>query len=280
MMEVLTSVELPEALLPLNAKVNDYDFVLAHWYLKSAIYRDYYNNRVGKRGMILDNGAAELIPKGLSISDSDYESVINTLQPDVFIPFDNLNDPEYTYTSCLRALERHPNNAGAIIHGRSIDEYREMAVRYARNLPAKTLFIPSISAGFLDYYNTYKDTEYANQLCKKLLKVSGSEYAIGRILMIEDIVPTTNYSHIHLLGSTNINEFPELLKSFAFRNHPPKMVTIDTSYPIKIAADGKYIGEEYSKPQCAIDDIQVTPTSKQLMKSNIDYFNYLIHNRV
>lgn len=279
---MLCCSEMPVCMLGYDVEVNDYDFVLYHQFIKNSTYRETYLNRRTtdpNRLMILDNSAYEFFVSGESFNVDDYVRVVNELRPDIYIVPDSLMNTEETLKRSAAWLENYlikitaktPSGSSPIPmmtpQGRTRAEFNQclqyMATWIEQLKLPKFLCIPfhdeflkigAIPTGIVDaiYSNGEEITV-------------DRKYAIGRVLLMNELCMILPDYKFHLLGSHD----PAEIRSH--RGHP-QIMSIDSGYPVKCGIAGVVMGEETEKPNISIDDFcdkELNDKTKELILSNI-----------
>ena len=103
---IQTCCELPNDLLGVNKKLNDYDFVLYHLFISNQKYHDYYLNlsRNTSRTIIFDNSAYEFFVKGVKLDIPQFMDAIQELHPQIALLPDVLMAKEAT----IQGVKEHP----------------------------------------------------------------------------------------------------------------------------------------------------------------------------
>lgn len=291
---IQTNCELPNSMLQMNCNLNDYDFVLYHLYATNATYREYYKAlrkyRPG-RLMILDNSAYEFYVKGESIDEQGYRTVIEELQPDIYLLPDVLMHKDATLEASLNfaketKLSSHSAWLGpmpmGVLQGNSVADFEECLHEYRLN-DIKCIAVPFHNDFFkkLAYEDEHLRNEWrlnVSELCSMhhKLMTTDDDYAIGRVVFMRELKrlfdENSGYEYhtdyIHMLGSHNPYE-----KHFI---EPLQIVnSMDTGYPVKCGIAGYELGKEPGKPDIIIDeflDEPLTKDAKKLIAMNIKKF--------
>ena len=270
--------ELPFCMLGNELEANDYDFVLYHQYIHSDTYRENYLRRREEyphRMMILDNSAYEFFVSGEQFIPDDYVRVINELKPDYYIIPDILMDAEGTAGAAVGWMNmNYMKCAGSgakpffTPQGKTRKEFDwccQMFDNIIRRLGLPHLFCIPFHDEFLkigpipmDIRNqVYPDPETRITIDRK--------YALGRVMLMRDMVEKYPDYQFHLLGSHD----PAELRGYVGMD---QIRSFDSGYPVKLGVCGVRIGEEEEKPDIIIDDFcnaEMNDETKNLILDNI-----------
>lgn len=275
--------ELPLTMLQENLRLNEYDFVLFHLYIKYPEYRDYYKKlreTHPDRLMILDNSAYEFFVKGETLDLPSYRDAIIDLHPDMYILPDVLMNKQETLGLSFTFLSLHEidiikafSNTGikvpkplAVAQGNSAEELFECLLKY-REAHIHNVALPFHNSFYKEYY----DDTTANRFRNIFGPLNDDHrYAMGRIKFVQDAaLMLKQFDHVHLLGSHCPAE-----KAF----HKDYVHTIDTGYPVKCGIACYKMFEEPAKPNIIIDDFmttELTAEQQALIDTNINKFKNL-----
>ena len=274
--------ELPNCLLDMNNKINEYDFVLFHLYISDDIYKNYYLRQREShpdRLMILDNSAYEFYVKGEELDLQKYYEAIVELKPDFYILPDVLMDKDKTIKGVLEFQILHDEDikffspkskALAVAQGNTPIElieclhlYKELIIKNIA-LPFHNEFFWKIGATIQDDMQHSLIDIYKAPLTKDHL------YALGRAQFVKNHKnELTGFNYIHLLGSHC--PFEKLF-------YGNEINSIDTGYPVKCAIAGYKLGEEPHKPEIIIDEFlnkDLDDEVKNMIIDNVSIFKSL-----
>ena len=291
--------ELPIALLNgLNEELNDFDFVLFHLYISAPQYKEYYDNMRKthpERMMILDNSAYEFYVKGKTLDLDEYEDAIISLDPTYYILPDTLMNKDKTIKDVLEFslvhqvnIEEYFDKEGpwtpqpiAVAQGKTIDEFND-CLGVLMRMGYTNIAIPFHNRFFKEEIDECDgDIAYEFATAGYNFCTEDVRYAMGRCMWMKHhglniLSPdgTPLYDMIHFLGSHCPAEKKYLKTLFSGNSQ----VSMDTSYPVKLAMCGEKLGTEEEKPKIIIDNfIHDLPSIKRvkLIVDNINTFkNY------
>lgn len=247
------SFETPLALIDSSREFNDYDYCLAHLYLKYPEYRRFFLESSAKgRDIILDNSVVEL---GFCVDDSTLISIALELKPKYMIP------PDTRKSSKL--------NAELFL------SFLDLKEKYSMLSSVKVLGVPHGKC-----YNDYVDNFNILAPHCELIGVSMIETTniFSRIVLLNKMFVDGILSRkaIHLLGSLYPIEF-SYYKQFPFLN----IESIDTSHPIIHGALGLKYDENglFYKSPLKIDsfmELTFSDFQRTCIINNIDIFKKMI----
>lgn len=256
-----------------NEKLNDYDFVLFHLYIKSEAYRQYYlTMRCLQPGrlMILDCSAYEYYVSKQELPAAEFARVISELKPDYYICPDTLMDMDKTLDDTMEFLSEYKQNVGsepmAVAQGNTPQELVHCLMQYYK-LGLKAVAIPFHNSFFVDYGDVDERSYLAFHPAVRSWN-DDMAYAAGRMHFVTEIAYLLKeFDHVHLLGSHCVIEHGY---------YPTDIVnTMDTGYPVKCAIAGYELFSEPHKPDIIIDDFlddNLSEPTKELIRSNIYKF--------
>jgi len=215
--------------------------VLAHLFLKSKSYRDFYKHRRAKGDfIILDNGCAEL---GESIGDHELLEAARDLRPNVLVCPDVLYDSSRTLEALGRFLPK-------------VD------------IDTELMGVPQGDSvqNWIDCFRVMYDMELPwIGLSKYSTKVFGTR--------LECLAWIKSHGYVrkyHLLGLAGGPASIELEGSFDF------VVSHDTAVPVKLGMQGLYL-EDYDKRGSMTDDeyfyaLYIDPVKYYMAQRNIKVY--------
>lgn len=187
----------------------DFDFILAHLYLKDKDYAKYY--KASTRFKILDNSTNEL---GEPCSLEDIKTVADDCNPNYVVAPDWIGDAIKTLEAFTKATEMFGvSKVIPVIQGATLEEAINCANTYGKGLMAVPYDIGST-----------KDDE-------------PEVMALRRALLISNLPLEMSF---HLLGFTSLQEFQ-------FYARRPNVVSLDTGVPIMLGLTGKDILDPLEK---------------------------------
>lgn len=270
--------ELPLQLLDWSNDYNEYDFVLFHL-LKNQKYANWVmSQRVNNPGrlMILDNSAYEMYVKGEEINWDEFVDAIIKFQPDYYILPDKLMDYDTTmigskefldtYSNRIRLLSTNTPKPLAVAQGNSDEELLKAIFEYQK-MDIEYIGIPF----HLSYFREGKYPPALRTIfhCMGYEETEDVKYAMGRVRFVAEYADVLKrVPKIHFLGSHCPYE------KFFYHN----FATMDTGYPVKLAMEGKRLGEEDEKPKILVDDYldkELTKAQTDLIMENIQTFKNL-----
>ena len=296
---IKTNSELPITLLNShNETLNDFDFVLFHLYVSEPGYRKYFDQmreQHPERMMIFDNSAYEFFVKGEELDLNEYEKAIIELNPDYYILPDTLMNKEKTIIDVFKFNNIHQKNIEsyfeqicepapqpiAVVQGNTIDEFNSCLTALF-NMGYTNIAIPFHNTflkdeiGECDWDISVEFADVGYDVCTEDVR-----YAMGRCMWMKhwglDLLAPDgrpHYTMLHFLGSHCPAEKKYLKKLFS----PNSKVSMDTGYPVKLAIEGKVLGEEDAKPKTIIDDFmhdEFSEDEQKLIADNVNTFkNY------
>ena len=216
---IKVSHETPISLLDLSRSFNDYSYALPHLLDQNKEYRNFFikEKELG-REIYLDNSVHE---KGVPYKRDKLLYWINELIPSNFFIPDFLEEKDKSIVQAKEWIKiQLPQETlkVAVIQAKSLGEAIECTQIY-RDLGYKKLAFPYGSSYYNDLF------PHPNEDFGK---------AMGRLMVIsklKEMKLLTNYTPIHLLGSSWPSEF-KFYKGFKF------IESLDTSNPIMAALEG------------------------------------------
>jgi len=208
-MSIRLALECPTKMLEMVQPFADFDFVLAHLYLKDEVYAKYYKEST--RFKILDNSTNEL---GEPCSLEDIKTAADSLNPNYVVAPDWVGDAPKTLEAFSKAVEIFGlGKVIPVIQGATLEEAINCANAYEKGLMAVPYDIGSIKSE------------------------SPEVMALRRALLISNLPLEMSF---HLLGFTSLQEFQ-------FYARRPNVVSIDTGVPIMLGLTGKDILDPLDK---------------------------------
>jgi hypothetical protein len=264
-MAIKISHELPNNLLGLSKRVNDYDYCLPHILDIDKRYEKHFRNeRECGNYIIMDNSLHEL---GKAYDTDRLLYWIKELEPDEFIVPDVWEDQTETISNAIDWMTvelPECTTAVAVVQAKSFDE---AAVCYQS---LKQIGYKKIAFSYgASYYNDL--VPHPNKLIGKML---------GRIMTISKlhqlgIIEKTD--RVHLLGCA-------LPQEFVYYNQKdfPFIETIDTSNPIIHALEGIEYKDHglLTKSSTKIDQIEEKELTSELLYSinhNVNRFKRFVN---
>lgn len=222
---MICGVELPVKYLDYSGYF-DFDFIIASTCLEYPAYLNYYKKGLGDRLTILDNGAFET---GEAIEDGTYIALARELQPDILVIPDVYGDNPATGCRALNFIstwKKQPIEGIELMGVLQGDSWRVLEAMYS------TIYAPE---------------------CKYI----GFPYVTG-IDRYQFLKAHPEIENVHILG------LPILTEAYGL-NQLPNVVSIDSSLPVKCAADLKLINDVLSS------DFSVKPDEISLDPLTLSY---------
>lgn len=282
---IQTCCELPNDLLGVNKKLNDYDFVLYHLFISNQKYHDYYLNlsHNTSRTIIFDNSAYEFFVKGAKLDIPQFMDAIQELRPQIALLPDVLMAKEATIQGVKECLHMNPGSYipqwMAVVQGNSTREFLE-CINVYKELGIKNIAIPFHNTFLKEDLFERGEAHIENMWRLKFGRITEDmRYALGRIELVWEMWGyLRGFDRIHFLGSHNPYE-KVFLEQILGNNHFDKTtISMDTGYPTKVALEGYALFEEPSKPEVILDDFideEIADMDKPLIISNIQKFHDL-----
>lgn len=274
--------ELPNNLLNINTKLNDYDFVLYHLFIKDNVYRNYYielRKKYPHRDMIFDNSAYEFYKNGNILDINNFLKIVKFLKPDYFILPDTLMNQSKTIKDTFDTLKYIKNDKiyknilcnsrpMAVIQGNTEKEFLKCLKIYKNN-GIDNICIPFHNNIFFELgKNNNEYVNLFNTFYKNIFE--DIYYAAGRVYFLTKNKEylLKHFKHIHILGSHC--PFEKLYYS--------DFHTMDSGYPVKCGILNIKLGEENKKPDFIIDEFlnaKLNYDQKQCIINNINIIKNL-----
>lgn len=195
--------EIPKAWLKPLSPLFDGDFAIAHQILEDKYYAEFYAEQSKKgRFVILDNAFHEL---GHPLTPQELLEAADRIKPTIVIAPDKIGDQHFTLVKFFETLEVMPPEigVGVVIQGVSPAERAEMFMKTVKR--AKMLCLP------------FKEPRF-EWFCDLLEKIPKHIQWPPRL---------------HLLGVNELWELKAFRDKIAELGISPRLVSIDTSKPIK-----------------------------------------------
>ena len=274
MSRILLNSELPKPYMELGSRLNDMDFYLFHMMeddeYSAKVYEDVtlqnavtevINEREStqqRRIQIFDNSAYEFFVRGESLDMAKFASTIVKLHPSHYLLPDTLMNKDKTIADTEKFIKEYPVHSEpiAVLQGNSIQDFLDCAMIYWNMglhniaIPFHNKFLHDLTSDSGLYWTVVDDFKCEYNVSEL---TDDMKYAVGRIMMVaylESILK--KFNHVHFLGSHCPFEV-KFLQTLVNDWH--STVTMDTAYPVKLAAEGIDMGKEKMKPTCLIDDI-------------------------
>jgi len=231
---MLLSHEVPLCLLEKSREFNDYEYCLAHKYIKDEQYKQFYlkSKELG-RFIILDNSAHELRNEGY-FDYKLFEKIIEELKPDVYIIPDEFNNKDKTLELAKEWVNKNlPGDSMGVIHGKTLIEMAECYYELDKILPPTSMIGINYDEG------AYNEFLYSDNVSQN--KSANRSHLIDLMLIINE-----KRKH-HILGCH--------IPSDVMRYKPYEWIkTMDTSNPIMSGIEGiRYSNLMHDKPKANID---------------------------
>ena len=273
---IKVSCEVPYDLLDRSEAFNDYDYCLAHEYLRNESYKNFYLNQKKKgRVIFLDNSCFEL---GCSVDIKVYAEIINELCPNlVFLPdcytdnSDQVLERIYEFKESLKTVELVCKPCWcAVIHGSSLKDalntWKRITTEFSdfvgRIAVSKSLLLKQ------EEINYYKDLYHLEDNPF----VDFNRYLFFYVLLYHgnDFGVEYKNEELHCLGNFGAFEFKNKLYKKL------NILSVDTSHPVTVAMDPYAKGKSYSEYNTREYSLQyrdgrcITPVLANCMYEKID----------
>lgn len=210
-MTIMIAHEAPVSIMPLIAKLTDYDYFLVHLFERVPEYKKYYFDVAGLRHRVIDNSIFEL---GVPYDPVEYERILRECTPEEYIIPDVLEDRAATIENAanwrLKDIRPDCGDAIGVVQG---ETYAEVRRCYEELLPHCRRVAFSFDYNFL--IDPSDDVESARNRQKMITR------------LVQDGVIDRTRSH-HLLGCFVPQEF----RYYAEKGYNSFIHSLDTSNPI------------------------------------------------
>lgn len=269
MSRILLNSELPYPYMHLGERINDYDFYLFHLLdgdpkyeeeAKREMDRTRAINSIGNnpRYMFLDNSAYEFYVQGEVLDLDKFAEAIKKYKPTHYFLPDVLMDKAQTLVNAQEFLYMHRNDSCPIgvVQGNSLQDFMDCLEAY-HDMGLSSIAIPFHNKFFsTSIFQNNKAGTINQRLCDiygEPMPTEDISYAIGRVMVVYWMAPyLKQFEHIHFLGShcpAEVALLQNIVKDWK------QLVTMDTAYPVKLAAVGEVLGKETQKPNIILDEI-------------------------
>lgn len=233
------SVELPIEYLNLSDSF-DFDFVIASTCVEHPAYLDYFRSRCPGRPTILDNGAFET---GEAITDQEYIDIACQINPDILVVPDVIGDPVATIGRIVNFM--------AVWGRKKLECSLDASLMGVIQVGGNSSWIRVFNDIFKQYEIRWVGVPY----------VSG----LDRYQLIRN---NPEWENVHILG------LPHLSEAFALQELS-NVKSIDSSLPVKVTKDGKYLVNKMSSFSYA--SAEDTSLNRALLQENLEFFTTICH---
>lgn len=264
-MRIETSHESPLASLNDSLSYNDYCYALVHLFETHQEYYDFFvksKNHLD-REVYLDNSIFEL---GESFDSDKYAEWIATLQPNVYIVPDVLEDANKTVNSWLEWESKHDFKKCkrmGVVQGKTWTELFE-----CYKFMSQAADLIAISFDYSYYQGTGFGFDELSRFC------SGRQRFIRQL--IDENIWNWDKQH-HLLGCSLAREFRWYVDKNIYN-----IKSVDTSNPVVAAMHGLRYNDEYGldeKPKTLLADMiehKITDDEQELVQYNTKMFKKIL----